>query len=69
MNYSPDIMENETGIDPELIREVARLYANTNKGIIFWGMGISQHTHGTDNAKMFNFFSFNESLKSISFFS
>jgi len=51
MNYSPDIMENETGIDPELIREVARLYANTNKGIIFWGMGISQHTHGTDNAR------------------
>ncbi len=51
MNYSPDIMQNETGIDPELIREVARLYANTNKGIIFWGMGISQHTHGTDNAR------------------
>ena len=51
MNYSPDIMENETGIDPELIREVARLYANTKKGIIFWGMGISQHTHGTDNAR------------------
>ncbi len=51
MNYSPDIMKNETGIDPELIREVARLYANTNKGIIFWGMGISQHTHGTDNAR------------------
>ena len=51
MNYSPDIMENETGIDPELIREVARLYASTNKGIIFWGMGISQHTHGTDNAR------------------
>ena len=44
-------MENETGIDPELIREVARLYASTNKGIIFWGMGISQHTHGTDNAR------------------
>ena len=51
MNYSPDIMVNETGIDPELIREVARLYASTNKGIIFWGMGISQHTHGTDNAR------------------
>ncbi len=51
MNYSPDIMEDETGINPELIREVARMYANTNKGIIFWGMGISQHTHGTDNAR------------------
>ena len=38
MNYSPDLMENETGIDPELVREVAR-YANTNKGIIFGGWG------------------------------
>ena len=51
LNYAPEIMESETGIDSNLIREVARLYANTNKGIIFWGMGISQHVHGTDNAR------------------
>ena len=44
-------MEEQTGIDAKMIREVARLFANTNKGIIFWGMGISQHIHGTDNAR------------------
>tara|TARA_B100000686_G_C16721911_1_gene935458 strand:- start:353 stop:1717 length:1365 start_codon:yes stop_codon:yes gene_type:complete len=49
--YSPELMEKETNISPALIREVARLFANTNKGIIFWGMGISQHVHGTDNAR------------------
>ena len=39
------------GIEAERIREVARTYAKAEKGIIFWGMGISQHTHGTDNAR------------------
>ena len=33
------------------IREVARLYATSKASIIFWGMGISQHVHGTDNAR------------------
>ena len=51
MSYSPELMESETNISPQMIREVARLFANTNKGIIFWGMGISQHVHGTDNAR------------------
>ena len=50
-NYPPEIMEEQTGIDAMLIREVAHLYAKTNKGIIFWGMGVSQHVHGTDNAR------------------
>ena len=44
-------MESRTGIKPDTIREIARLFANTTKGIIFWGMGISQHIHGTDNAR------------------
>ena len=46
-----ELMEIKTGISPDLIRKVARLFANTKKGIIFWGMGISQHVHGTDNAR------------------
>ena len=50
-NYPPEIMEEQTGIDANLIREVAHLYATTSKGIIFWGMGVSQHVHGTDNAR------------------
>ena len=39
------------GIDPGTIRTVARTYAKAEAGIIFWGMGISQSTHGTDNAR------------------
>ena len=33
------------------MREVARLYARSRASIIFWGMGVSQHVHGTDNAR------------------
>ena len=50
-NYPPELMQDQTGIDADMIREVARLFAQTNKGIIFWGMGVSQHVHGTDNAR------------------
>src|SRR3954453_14808249 len=39
------------GIDAQTLREVARDYAGARAAIIFWGMGISQHTHGTDNAR------------------
>jgi len=48
--YSPEQMAEVCGIPAETIREVARLYA-TSRSIIFWGMGISQHTHGTDNSR------------------
>ena len=50
-NFDPKKMEEITGIEKNVIEKVARLYANTNRGIIFWGMGISQHIHGTDNAR------------------
>jgi formate dehydrogenase major subunit len=43
-------MEKICGINSEIIREVARLYAKSKTSIIFWGMGISQHVHGTQNA-------------------
>ena len=39
------------GIDAATLRHVARTYARAERAIIFWGMGISQHTHGTDNAR------------------
>jgi len=39
------------GIDPNIIRTVARKYATAHRSIIFWGMGISQSIHGTDNAR------------------
>lgn len=51
MAYTPEKMAPLCGIEPELIRKVARLYAKADTAIIFWGMGISQHVHGTDNAR------------------
>jgi formate dehydrogenase major subunit len=50
-DYSPEAMAPHCGIDANTVREVARLYARSNASLIFWGMGVSQHTHGTDNAR------------------
>src|SRR5260370_27139818 len=44
-------MEEICGVDAATLREVARTYARAKSAIIFWGMGISQHVHGTDNAR------------------
>jgi len=49
--FSPELMAPIVGIDAKTIREVARLYATSKASIILWGMGISQHVHGTDNAR------------------
>ena len=49
--FSPDRMADVCGVDAEAIRAVARAYAKAERAIIFWGMGISQHVHGTDNAR------------------
>ena len=50
-DFSPEKMEAVCGIKAETLKEVARLYATSEKSIIFWGMGVSQHVHGTDNAR------------------
>ena len=50
-DFTPEAMEKISGIAPEQIRRVARTFANANAGIIFWGMGVSQHIHGTDNSR------------------
>ncbi len=49
--FSPEAMAEVCGIDAAVIREVARTYATARTSIIFWGMGISQSVHGTDNAR------------------
>jgi len=51
MGYSPEAMAPICGIDAETLRSVARLYAGAKTAMILWGMGISQHVHGTDNAR------------------
>ena len=49
--FTPEAMAEISGIEPEQIRRVARTFANANAGLIFWGMGVSQHIHGTDNSR------------------
>ena len=49
--YSPEAMAPICGVDAATLRHVARTYARAERAIIFWGMGISQHVHGTDNAR------------------
>src|ERR1700727_1714425 len=51
VDFTPERMAEVCGVDAHTLREVARLYATSRASIIFWGMGISQHVHGTDNAR------------------
>jgi formate dehydrogenase major subunit len=50
-DFPPEEMEAICGIPAAKLREVARLYARAEAAIIFWGMGVSQHIHGTDNTR------------------
>ncbi|MGD8674135.1 MAG: formate dehydrogenase subunit alpha, partial [Thiogranum sp.] len=49
--FTPETMAPICGIDAETLRTVARKYATARAAIIFWGMGVSQHIHGTDNCR------------------
>ncbi|MGM0584360.1 MAG: formate dehydrogenase subunit alpha [Pseudomonadota bacterium] len=49
--FTPEAMAPLCGVAPDTIREVARAFAEARAGMIFWGMGISQHVHGTDNSR------------------
>jgi len=47
--YDLDFVEKTTGIPKAKIQEAARMYATTKPASILYTMGITQHTHGTDN--------------------
>ncbi|MGC8608932.1 MAG: formate dehydrogenase subunit alpha, partial [Thermoplasmata archaeon] len=47
--YPPEVTEPITGLDPELVVKAARLYAKNRPSAILYGMGITQHIHGTEN--------------------
>ena len=49
--FTPEAMAPICGIAPDVIRDVARTFAGAKAGMIFWGMGVSQHIHGTDNSR------------------
>jgi formate dehydrogenase major subunit len=51
VDFTPEAMAPICGIDAETLRTVARKYATAKASIIFWGMGVSQHIHGTDNCR------------------
>ncbi|MGB9589662.1 MAG: formate dehydrogenase subunit alpha, partial [Candidatus Hydrothermia bacterium] len=47
--YTPDVAERITGIPAERIAQAARLYAESERPMIFYSMGITQHITGTQN--------------------
>jgi formate dehydrogenase major subunit len=49
--FSPEEMAPICGIDADELRAAARTFAAGKNGMIFWGMGVSQHVHGTDNSR------------------
>ena len=49
--YSPEAMAPICGVPAATLREVAREFAKSKASMILWGMGVSQHVHGTDNAR------------------
>ncbi|MDA1194308.1 MAG: formate dehydrogenase subunit alpha [Planctomycetota bacterium] len=49
--YTPEVAAPICGIEPERIRELGIAIGKSKAMLVFWGMGISQHVHGTDNAR------------------
>jgi len=50
-DYAPERAAQITGVDADTIRKVATTWGEANAAVVYWGMGISQHTTGTDNAR------------------
>jgi formate dehydrogenase major subunit len=50
-DFTPEKMSEICGISADELRAVARTFAGAKAGMIFWGMGVSQHIHGTDNSR------------------
>ncbi len=49
--FPPEKMAKICGIEADVLRDVARTFAGAKAAMIFWGMGVSQHIHGTDNSR------------------
>ncbi len=49
--YAPEMASDICGIPPDDIRSAARLFGTARTAMVFWGMGIAQSVHGTDNAR------------------
>ncbi|WP_333833787.1 formate dehydrogenase subunit alpha [Rubrimonas sp.] len=49
--FPPEKMAEICGVSAAVLRDVARTFAGARAGMIFWGMGVSQHIHGSDNSR------------------
>jgi formate dehydrogenase alpha subunit len=49
-SFTPEYAEGLSGVPADDIRKAARMYATARNGAIYWGMGISQLSHGTASA-------------------
>ncbi len=48
-DYTPENTQEITGIDPQMLREAARMYASAEpSSIICWGMGVCQHLQNVE---------------------
>jgi formate dehydrogenase alpha subunit len=48
--FTPEYAERITGVPRDDIVKAARMYATAKRAMIFWALGIPEHTHGTENA-------------------
>lgn len=46
--FSPEATENICGVKAEMIRQAARVYAKHKPSICFHGLGVTEHTQGTE---------------------
>ncbi|MEP4148702.1 MAG: formate dehydrogenase subunit alpha [Halioglobus sp.] len=46
-NHSPESLEAATGVDPQTLRDAARLYASAPNGAIYYGLGVTEHSQGS----------------------
>jgi len=53
-DYDPESASKICGIDADMIRKVARMYAKANAAMTIWTMGINQSTHGSDGVCAIN---------------
>ncbi len=49
--FTPEWVEQNTGVSADALREAARLYATADPASILYAMGVTQHTQGTDAVK------------------
>ncbi len=47
LRHSPEFLAPVTGVDPELVRGAARLFATGGNGSIYYGLGVTEHSQGS----------------------